>query len=139
FQTTPYWWLRSPPPETGKESLPSTIDVAVIGSGYTGLNAALQTARGGRSTLVFDAENAGHGCSTRNGGQISTSIKPDLATLARRHGNDKARAILKEGVEALRWIEEFIAEERIDCDFATVGRFHAAHNQPAYKRLAASL
>ncbi|NYU07540.1 FAD-binding protein, partial len=55
FKTTPYWWERSPRPELEQSPLPQNVDVAVIGSGYTGLHAALQTARGGRSTLVFDA------------------------------------------------------------------------------------
>ena len=30
----------------------------------------------GAATVVLDAEDAGWGCSTRNGGQISTSVKP---------------------------------------------------------------
>lgn len=139
FKTTPYWWERSPRPDLGLPQLPPSVDVAVIGSGYTGLHAALQTARGGRSTLVFDAEDAGFGCSTRNGGQISTSVKPDLALLTRRHGAEQARAILEDGREALRWIGEFVAAESIDCDFDVVGRFHAAHSEPAFRRLRAAL
>ncbi len=138
FRTTPYWWERSPRPVLAPPQLPKQVDVAVVGSGYTGLNAALQTARGGRSTLVFDAEDAGWGCSSRNGGQISTSIKPSLGELSRRHGPDKARAIHHDGREALRWIGEFVAAEKIDCDFNVVGRFHAAHNEPAFRRLAAA-
>jgi glycine/D-amino acid oxidase-like deaminating enzyme len=139
FKTTPYWWDITPRPDLGAPALPTTIDVAVIGSGYTGLGAALQTARGGRSTLVFEAGDAGSGCSTRNGGQISTSVKPGLDDLARRHGAEKARAILAEGRNALEWIEALIAEEGIDCSFGVVGRFHAAHNEAAFRRLAASL
>ena len=138
FRTTPYWWERSPRPVLAPPQLPKQVDVAVVGSGYTGLHAALQTARGGRSTLVFDAEDAGWGCSSRNGGQISTSIKPSLGELSRRHGPDKARAIHHDGREALRWIGEFVAAEKIDCDFNVVGRFHAAHNEPAFRRLAAA-
>ncbi|MEP6701895.1 MAG: FAD-dependent oxidoreductase, partial [Betaproteobacteria bacterium] len=72
----PYWWERTPRPEIAVTALPSKVDVLVVGSGYTGLHAALQTARAGRSTVVVDAGDAGWGCSTRNGGQISTSIKP---------------------------------------------------------------
>ncbi|MFZ9967944.1 MAG: FAD-dependent oxidoreductase, partial [Steroidobacteraceae bacterium] len=89
----PYWWDDVPRPELPALDLPSHVDVAVVGSGYTGLHAALQTARGGRSTLVLDAEDAGWGCSTRNGGQISTSIKPSFEVLARRHGSERAAAI----------------------------------------------
>lgn len=139
FKTTPYWWERTPRPEIAAETLPGYVDVAVIGSGYTGLGAALQLVRGGRDTLVLDAEAIGWGCSTRNGGQISTSIKPGFADLARRHGPEQARAIIQTGRDALAWIGRFVAEEGIDCDFRIAGRFHAAHNPKAFRALTAAL
>lgn len=136
---TPYWWDDVPRPVFDETELPVSVDVAVVGAGYTGLNAALQTARGGRSTLVLDAELAGWGCSTRNGGQVSTSIKPSFDLLARRHGEKLAFEILHEGKRSLAWIADFIRSEGIDCDFAAVGRFHAAHNPAQYEALAARL
>ena len=139
FSTAPYWWRQTPPPDIDPTPLPHKVDVAIVGSGYTGLHTALQTARGGRSTLVFDAQNAGWGCSSRNGGQISVGIKPSYAQLARRLGPDAARAIHQEGRNALRWLGEHIASEGIDCGFEMAGRFHAAHNEAAFRRLVASL
>jgi glycine/D-amino acid oxidase-like deaminating enzyme len=139
FKAAPYWWDAVPRPDLGQAELPERCDVAVIGSGYTGLNAALQTARGGRHTVVLDAEDAGWGCSTRNGGQVSTSIKPTYDQLAARHGAERAYAIRKEGHNALAWIESFVADERIDCDFRVCGRFHAAHTPGQYERLAAAI
>ena len=136
---SPYWWEQVPRPRLPDRALPKTVDVAVIGAGYTGLHAALQTARGGRTTIVFDAEDAGWGCSTRNGGQISTSIKPSFEQLARRHGSQRAFEILKEGQRSLDWIADFVRSEAIDCDFGQVGRFHAAHNAAQYKALGARI
>ena len=133
----PYWWDDVPRPEFAEAALPAQVDVAVIGAGYTGLHAALQTARGGRSTLVLDAEDAGWGCSTRNGGQVSTSIKPSFEMLAKRHSAELAFEILKEGQRSLAWIGQFIRDEGIACDFGAVGRFHAAHNAAQYEALAA--
>jgi glycine/D-amino acid oxidase-like deaminating enzyme len=134
----PYWWDQVPRPEIEPIAWPASVDVLVIGSGYTGLHAALQTARGGRHTLVLDAEDAGFGCSTRNGGQVSTSIKPSYAQLARRHGEALAREILLEGRRSLAWLGEFIADEGMDCDYSVVGRFHAAHNARQFEQLASS-
>jgi glycine/D-amino acid oxidase-like deaminating enzyme len=135
FKTDPYWWDRVPRPDLDAAPPPGEADVVVIGSGYTGLGAALVTQRGGRTTVVLDAEAAGFGCSTRNGGQISTSVKPDFAALSARHGPERAAAVLGEGRAALAWIEAFVAAEKIDCDFAAAGRFHAAHNAAAFRRL----
>jgi len=139
FKTEPYWWEDAALPRLNGDSVPPSADVVIIGSGYTGLHAALQTARAGRHTVVLDAERAGWGCSTRNGGQVSTSIKPAYEALSARHGWERAHAILKEGHEALAWIREFIEGESIECDFKACGRFHAAHGPRHYEGLARSV
>lgn len=131
----PYWWDHVPRPDLPLRDVPAKADVVVVGSGYTGLHAALQTARGGRHTVVLDAEAAGFGCSTRNGGQISTSIKPSYEDLSQRHGAPSAFAILKEGHASLAWIKHFVAAEQLDCEFGVVGRFHAAHNASQYEAM----
>lgn len=135
FQTHAYWLDQLGPAPDLPPDPPAQVDVAIIGAGYTGLNAAIQTARGGRSTLVLDAENPGFGCSTRNGGQISTSVKPSLDRLAAKFGIEKARAIRDEGKSALTWIGDFIGTEGLDCDFRRCGRFHAAHSPRHYREL----
>jgi glycine/D-amino acid oxidase-like deaminating enzyme len=131
----PYWWDHVPRPSLEAPALPANVDVAVIGSGYTGLHAAVQTARAGRHTAVFDAEEAGWGCSTRNGGQISTSTKPNYEALAARHGAARAFDIIKAGQESLAWLGAFVAKEKLACDFQVSGRFHAAHNPAQYEAL----
>lgn len=136
FKPAPYWWDHVPRPALEAKAPPSHADVVVIGSGYTGLHAAIQTARGGRHTVVLDAEAAGFGCSTRNGGQVSTSIKPSYEMLARRHGAQRAFDIIKDGQNSLRFMADFIRDNSLDCDFHVVGRFHAAHNAAQYEALA---
>lgn len=133
---TSYWLDGLDPPTVPAIDLPRTVDVLIVGSGYTGLNAAIETARGGRSTLIVEAETPGWGCSTRNGGQVGTGIKPSLAKLTARYGAERAEAIRAEGTAALEWIEERIRTEDINCDFKRSGRIHAAHTPSAYETLA---
>jgi len=135
LKLTPYWWDRTPRPVLKDIDLPREIDVAIVGSGYTGLHAAVQTARSGLSTVVLDAQDAGFGCSTRNGGQISTSIKPSFAELSQRFGVQTAIAILKDGQSSLDFTTEFIKSEAIDCDLRVVGRFQGAHLPKMFDRL----
>lgn len=136
FRDASYWLDGLPPPPALPEQVPDEVDVAIVGSGYTGLNAAIETAKGGASTLVLDAGEPGWGCSTRNGGQISTSVKPSLAKLTMRFGAERARAIRREGETALEWIEAFTKAEGIECEFSRCGRFHAAHTPAKYEELA---
>lgn len=136
YKDLPYWWEDAARPRNGVTELPEYVDVAIVGAGYTGLNTAVQTARAGRSTLVMDAQDAGWGCSSRNGGQVSTSFKPSLETLSKKYGPQKAFQILREGHNALNWIGAFIEREQIDCEFERVGRFHGAHNSRQYEALA---
>ncbi|KGF70010.1 oxidoreductase [Hoeflea sp. BAL378] len=136
FKPDPYWWEASPRQPDTPAALPSSADVVIIGAGYTGLHAAVQTARAGLATVVVDAEAAGFGCSTRNGGQISTSVKPSFSTLKKRYGEELAIGILKEGQASLDHVTGFVRDERIDCDFGVVGRFHGAHTRGQYDKLA---
>jgi glycine/D-amino acid oxidase-like deaminating enzyme len=136
FKPHPFWWDDSPRP-TFDQPLPQQVDLLIIGSGYTGLNCALETTAGGMDTLVIDTQAIGWGCSSRNGGQISGGIKPDYEKLKKKYGEKQAFDLVKCARTALTWITEFIAAQKIDCDFRNCGRFHAAHNPWQFRNLAA--
>ena len=134
YKDQPYWWDTTPRPTAISTPLPAKADVVVIGSGYTGLSAAIQTSRGGRETVVVDAKPVGWGCSSRNGGQVSTSIKPSYSELTTRFGKEGALAILREGMNALQWVKAFSEQEAIDCDLEQVGRFAGAHSARQFRK-----
>ena len=131
----PFWLEDAPLRAVVPAPMPDKVDLVIVGAGYTGLSAAIAAARGGMSVLVLDAGPLGAGCSTRNGGQLSSSIKPEYATLAARHGETQARAIRAEGYAALAHMEDFISANAIDCDFRRTGRYLAAHSPKHYAGL----
>ena len=136
YKETAYWWDEVPAPEAGTTLPTSKSDVVIIGSGYTGLCAGIQTARGGRETLILDAERIGWGCSSRNGGQVSGLLKPSLTDLSKKYGPDLALRILQEGTHSLEFLKDFIAEEGIECDVRLNGKFRAAHSPAQYDAMA---
>ena len=58
WQAQPYWWDAAPP-QPANDQLPSEVDVAIVGSGYSGLHAAREFARNGLSVAVLEAGEPG--------------------------------------------------------------------------------
>ena len=73
FRNAPYWWDATPLTESAGGALASSYDAIIVGSGYTGLRAALALARAGRSVAVFDKELPGSGYSVRHDGPIAAA------------------------------------------------------------------
>ena len=136
MKEVPYWWEEAPPTPGDTPAMPTSADVAVVGSGYTGLSAALTLARAGRSVVVFDSDTPGIGASSRNGGMLGSWLKPSLDTLTRRYGPEAARALFAESREAYDFLGRFIAEEDIACDYAETGAFTGIVKPAQYEAMA---
>jgi len=133
---TPYWWEEVPRPELPETAIAAKCDVAVIGSGYAGLAASLELQRKGRSVQVFDKGVAGGGGSSRSGGIASGNIRISFSRMIATLGLERAKAYYGEGIEARRDLAQFIADERIDCQFRPVGLFRGATRPDHYEQLA---
>lgn len=133
----PYWWEAAPRRRSSIAVLPRHADVVIVGSGYTGLSAALTLLRHGRSVVVLERDVPGFGASTRNGGQIgSGNQKFRVKRLIALRGRRKAEALLREGMAMLDYIEDLITREKIDCHFVRCGRFRAAIRPEHYEAMA---
>ena len=109
--------------------------MAVVGSGYTGLSAALTLARADRGVVVFEADAVGFGASSRNGGMCGDMLKLGFEKLARRFGRGRATALIREAQAALDELADFIENEGIACEFRRTGRFTGAHKPGRYEKL----
>jgi glycine/D-amino acid oxidase-like deaminating enzyme len=105
--------------------LPREVDVVVVGAGYTGLGAATELARLGRSVLVLEKHELGFGASTRNGGMIHPGVKLELDELFRKLG-PLGRRVYEFTVEAFLAAEELFREEDLDCDYGRSGHLYLA-------------
>jgi glycine/D-amino acid oxidase-like deaminating enzyme len=135
YAPTPFWNDDAAYPTGSTAALPSTADVVVVGAGYTGLAAARETAMAGRSTLVLDAGPIGGAASSRNGGQVAFSIKPEFSALAHHHGAGIAERIYREGMEAVAELRALARTPGIDVDWRDTGCFYGAHTRRHFDRL----
>jgi glycine/D-amino acid oxidase-like deaminating enzyme len=139
FKTEPFWHeaapLRTPP----APAPPPRCDVAIIGSGFTGLSAALDLARAGREVVVFEADALGNGCSTRNGGMIGNLLKVSLKDQFARYGRQAGIDMVREASDGLNYTIDLIKREAIKCECEVVGKFKGAVRHGDYDKLAREL
>lgn len=132
FKTKPYWWEAAEPIAGPPAELPAATDVAIVGGGYTGLSCALELSRRGISALVLDADAIGYNASSRNGGIVVGGLKLAVSGLERTLGSERAAAIVAEGIGTLRFLEDLIRREGIDCHFQRNGRLFCAYTPKQY-------
>jgi len=85
-----------------------SVDVAIVGGGFTGVASALTLAERGYRVALLEANRIGWGASGRNGGQVICGISGD-EKIVRYHGERVADLVWN-----LRWRGHEIIFDRID-------------------------
>jgi glycine/D-amino acid oxidase-like deaminating enzyme len=115
------WTETAPLLRLPASSLPSSTDVAVIGGGYTGLSAGRTLALRGTDVTVLERHTMGWGASGRNGGFVLPGYKPEMEELDRKLGSKRTAGMFRLTLDAIRYLETIISEEKVNCDFVHCG------------------
>jgi glycine/D-amino acid oxidase-like deaminating enzyme len=138
--TLPSLWLETCGDDLSpRPALPAstTVDVAIVGAGFTGLWTAHHLLRHdpGLTVAVIEREIAGWGASGRNGGWCSALFPAPWSRIAKEHGADAARrleAALQHTVDDIgRWCQK----HDVDAHFAKGGTLSLARGPAQVARL----
>ncbi len=126
----PSYWVASagtPPEDDGPISNDIDVDVAVIGSGSTGMSTALYLAQEhGIAAVVLEANQTAWGCTSRSGGQgQNASGRLTRSQWIERWGLDMARRLDNEIRTGFENFKQLTRE--IDCDAFDGGHLYVAH------------
>lgn len=134
----PTYWIGTagePPPDDGPITHDVDVDVAIIGSGFTGLTCAIFLAQEhGIKATVLEANRVSWGCSTRNGGQAQcASGRLKRSQWIQRYGLDAALRLHEEVCAGMETFKTLIRD--IDCDPQPGGHLYIAHRPEAMPAL----
>jgi len=126
----PTYWIGTagePPADDGPITHDIDVDVAIIGSGFTGLTCAIFLAQEyGIKATVLEANRVSWGCSTRNGGQAQcASGRLKRSQWIQRYGLDTALHLHEEVCSGMQTFKDLIKD--IDCDPQPGGHLYIAH------------
>ncbi|MDT8878804.1 FAD-binding oxidoreductase [Halomonas saccharevitans] len=126
----PTYWIGTagePPADDGPIAQDTDADVVIIGSGFTGLTAAIFLAQEyGIKATVLEANRTSWGCSTRNGGQAQcASGRLKRSQWIQRYGLDTALKLHRECLDGMATFKELIQD--IDCEPQPGGHLYVAH------------
>ena len=139
FSTAPLWWHDIGKSAVANADPPRSVDVAIVGSGVTGLSAAITLASKGASVVVYEADHIGFGGSTRSAGVIGRSLKKGFSRVIAEDGLQRACVVYGEARAAFDFILDFIETNKIDCGLRPSGRFIAANTPQHYEAIARDL
>ena len=138
----PSWWrdsVATSPAEYAPLEGEAETEVAIIGSGFTGLSAAYHLAKDyGVKSVVLERAYPGWGASGRNGGFCCMGgSKLGWQKMIAHYGLDQARAFHKVQSESVSMVGDLLEAEGIDADRAGDGEVALAHRPSMLPAMAA--
>jgi gamma-glutamylputrescine oxidase len=101
-------------------------DVAIVGGGFTGLQAAYNLAQKGVRVVLIEAHRFGDGASGRNGGQLGTGQRAEAESLEAELGFERAKALFDLAENAKQHIHDFANAQNLNIEYMP-GQLNVSH------------
>jgi len=113
----------------------TSVDVAIVGGGYTGLSTALHCAEKGLSAHVLEAEQIGFGGSGRNVGLVNAALWLPPQKVREKLGETYGLRFLKRFGGGPEYVFSLIEKHQMRCEVTRTGTIHAAHGPRGFADL----
>lgn len=110
----PFWVDDHPRPGDQTSDLPTKTDYLIVGSGFTGLSAALRLGSAGKDVTVIDAGDIGGGASCMNGGMVSPDVKAGIDSVYSTYGPRVGHEMWASTVRATELVRDYATRPGID-------------------------
>jgi glycine/D-amino acid oxidase-like deaminating enzyme/nitrite reductase/ring-hydroxylating ferredoxin subunit len=117
----------------------TSVDVAVLGGGMTGLTAAVLLKRLGKTVAVIEARRIAEGGTGHTTAKLTSQHKLIYETLIEKHGEEKARRYAGANEAAIDRIEAFVNEKNIECDFRRLPAYMYTEDKDVLSELEAEV
>jgi glycine/D-amino acid oxidase-like deaminating enzyme len=129
---TPSYWLSQPHKHHDLRStpdLPAECDIAIIGSGMSGIATAYHIFRAASYSsappprvVIFEARDLCSGATARNGGHSKTKINTLTAWLQKGQMDPRGvEEVVEYGVGIVKGMKQVVEEEGLECEYEVRG------------------
>ena len=112
-----------------------SVDLVVVGGGYTGLSTALHSAQKGLEVHVLEANHIGYGGSGRNVGLVNAGTWLSPTKVRKILGTAHADMFIRRFSDSPSLVFELIKKYQIQCELTKTGTIHAAHSPKGLRDL----
>ena len=114
---------------TRNDGVKDTVDVVIVGAGFTGLSAAIHCTENGMSCHVIEAEHVGYGGSGRNTGLVNAAAWLPPQDVIKQLGAKAGKKFVDIFSDAPSFVFGLIKKYNIECEVTNTGTIHAAHSK----------
>ena len=101
----------------------ATADVCVVGAGIAGLSTAYLLSKTGKTVVVIDDGEIGHGMTGVTSAHLTCMLDDRYEEIERIHGASYARLAARSRQAAINRIEAIVGDEGLDCGFERLTGF----------------
>jgi glycine/D-amino acid oxidase-like deaminating enzyme len=117
---------------TRNDGVKDTVDVVIVGAGFTGLSAAIHCTENGMSCHVIEAEHVGFGGSGRNTGLVNAAAWLPPQDVIKQLGSEAGKKFVDIFSDAPSFVFGLIKKYNIECEVTNTGTIHAAHGKSGF-------